>query len=84
MEEFVDDNGLREPFYLMQIQEKSDEIFSDNVKKQINFLELKRGNLVLMAKSSAWREEIKLRRDEIIKNVNSVIQKDIIKSIEVK
>lgn len=84
MEDFVDENGLKEAFYLMQIEESSEEIFQKSISKQIKFIELSRGNLVLAAESSAWREELKLRRSEIIDKINSIIEKDIIKSIEVR
>lgn len=84
LEDFVDDNGLKEAYYLMQIEEKADQIFKTNIEKKIKFQELKRGNLVLLTESSAWREEIKLRKDEIIGSINKVFEKNIIKSIEVK
>ncbi|MDC1069059.1 DciA family protein [Candidatus Kapabacteria bacterium] len=81
---FILDNGLQDKFNLEKLKENVHKLFKYNSKDEIQFLDLCKGHLEIKSDSSAWREELKLRRNELIKKFNQILEKEIIKSIEVK
>lgn len=81
---FIVENNLQDQYYLEILKNKADELFSQKINNDIKLISLKKGHLTIKSESSAWKEELKLRRQDLIKKFNDQLQKEIIKSIEVK
>lgn len=81
---FLEQNGLRDAYYLEILKNNLDKIFKNKITNDLDLKTLQKGHLVIFSDSSAWKEELKLRRSELIIKFNSILEKDIIKSIEVK
>lgn len=82
--DFIVENNLEDDFYLEEIKKKFNSILSLNKSKSIELNGFSKGHLILKSDSSAWREELKLRRAKIKDELNKSINREIIKTIEIR
>lgn len=80
--DFIEEYEFSEIVYCEKIKNNLDKIFTENIKKEIEILSLKSGNLILKCDSSSWRYEINIRREDFVKKINDFFDKNIVKSIE--
>jgi hypothetical protein len=82
IDDVVKDFGFSELVYCEKIKNNLENIFSKNIKNEIEILSLKDGNLLIKCDSSSWRYEINIRREDFINKINSFFDSLIVKSID--
>lgn len=86
MNEFVkslfNQNGMEETLVLSDLLRKWRQIFGENFAQNCEPIKLKKQVLTLKVHSSAWREEIKLRKEKLIEIINQNLSKNVV--IEIK
>ncbi len=73
---------LEESFYLSEMIKFWKEMFGDNFSENCQPTKLKEKTLTIRVKSSVWRTEIKLRKEQIITKINQFFEKDLVIDIK--
>lgn len=88
MNEFVNSlfnqNGMEETLILSDLLKKWNQIFGDNFAQNCEPIKLKSKVLTLKVHSSAWREEIKLRKEKLIEIINQNLSKNVVNEIKLR
>jgi len=77
-------NGLEETLILSELIKKWKEIFGENFAQNCEPIKLKNQTLTIKVHSSAWREEIKLRKEKLIDLINQNLSKIVVNELKLR
>ena len=84
LDNLIEDKGWEEKLIEAKITDIWLEIVGESIAKNAKVIKLDDGVLTISTESSTWRNELRLRSDEIIDKLNKKINKDIIKKLKIK
>ena len=77
----IEKTGLKKQLEQQRVLEMWGQIVGDAIAKNTEAVSVNQGTLVIKAKSAAWRQELQLKKREILKNVNTGSSNKLIKDI---
>lgn len=84
IESLLKNNGLEETLYLAELTKLWRSILGDNCAKYCEPIKLKNQILTIKVYSSAWREELKLRKEKIIDIINQKMNHKIVNELKLR
>lgn len=84
IDDLIKDKGWEEKIIEVKLTEIWLEIVGETIANNAKVSKLDDGILTILTESSTWRNELRLRSDEIIDKINKKINKDIIKKLKIK
>lgn len=79
--ELIDDIGMSDYVVLTKIKENWNGIIGENIQDKIKLLSYSKGEIKIKVIDSVWRKEIYFRKNNILKKVNELLKKDIVKDL---
>ncbi len=82
LHELIGSLGIESKLQEYDAVNRWNEIMGEQIAKASNALGIKQGILHVHVKTSAWRNELTMRKKEIIEKINASIGSDIVKDIK--
>ncbi len=79
--QLVDDLGLRKKLAEYEAVLQWESLVGEHIAKAASAVKIVKGVLLVRVRSSAWRNELNLRKEEIIGTLNRGLGEDIVKDI---
>lgn len=79
--ELIDDIGMSDYVVLTKIKENWNRIIGENIQAKVKLLSYSKGEIKIKVIDSVWRKEIYFRKNNILKKVNELLKKDIVKDL---
>lgn len=79
--QLVDDLGIREKIAEYDAVLQWESLVGEHIAKAASAVKIVKGVLFVKVKSSAWRNELSLRKQEIIGTLNTALGQEIVKDI---
>lgn len=77
-------NGMEETLILSELLKKWKLIFGENFAQNCEPVKLKNKVLTIKVHSSAWREEIKLRKEKLVNIINENFSKLVVNELKLR
>ncbi len=79
--QLVDDLGIRKKLAEYEAVVQWESLVGEHIAKAASAVKIVKGVLLVRVRSSAWRNELNLRKEEIIGTLNRGLGQDIVKDI---
>lgn len=80
--ELVESLGIRHKLHEYEAVLQWDSLVGEHVAKAASAVKIAKGILLVRVKNSTWRNELSLRKHEIIRTINTALNDDIVKDIK--
>lgn len=84
IQEFIADEGLEELVAIGTLRNNWEDIVGKQLAPEINIISLQNGTLWLKIINPNWKTEVFLRRENLLKKINSYLQTETIKELIIK
>jgi predicted nucleic acid-binding Zn ribbon protein len=81
LEQLVDELGIRKKLAEYEAVLRWESLVGEHVARAASAVRIANGVLVVKVRTSSWRNELSLRKAEIIKTINTGIGRDVVKDI---
>ena len=82
MQELIGELGIKKRIDEYQTVVRWSEIVGDHIAKVSEAIQIRRGILFVRVSASTWRNELQLRKAEIIKKLNGALGQEVVKDIK--
>jgi predicted nucleic acid-binding Zn ribbon protein len=81
LERLVDDLGIRKKLAEYEAVLRWESLVGEHIARAASAVKIANGVLLVKVRTSTWRNELSLRKAEIIKAVNTGLGRDVVKDI---
>ena len=81
IQQLVDDLGIREKIDEYNAVLQWESLVGEHIANAASAVKIVKGVLFIKVRSSAWRNELSLRKDEIVNTLNNALGREIVKDI---
>jgi predicted nucleic acid-binding Zn ribbon protein len=81
LEQLVDELGIRKKLAEYEAVLRWESLVGEHIARAASAVKIANGVLLVKVKTSTWRNELSLRKAEIIKAVNTGLGRDVVKDI---
>jgi predicted nucleic acid-binding Zn ribbon protein len=82
LDELVESLGIRKKLREQEIYSLWDEAVGERIAQVAKPLRMVRGTLFVSVKTGAWRNELSMRKQEIVGRLNRVLAEEIVRDIK--
>jgi predicted nucleic acid-binding Zn ribbon protein len=82
LDQLIDTLGIRKKLQEQGVLEIWSEAVGEQIAKATKATRITRGVLLINVKSGAWRQELTMRKKEIISRLNNVVGAEIVRDIK--
>jgi predicted nucleic acid-binding Zn ribbon protein len=81
IQQLVDELGIRQKIAEYDAVLQWESLVGEHIAKAATAVKIVKGVLFVKVKSSAWRNELSLRKDEIMSTLNTALGSEVVKDI---
>ncbi len=81
LDRLVDELGIRRKLSEYDAVLQWESLVGEHIARAASAVRIANGILIVRAKTSTWRNELSLRKSEIIKTINAGLGRDVVKDI---
>jgi len=82
LDELVENLGIRQKLREQDIFEFWDKAVGERIAQVARPTRISKGTLFVSVQSGAWRNELSMRREEILSRLNEIVNEEIVKDIK--
>jgi len=81
IQKLIDDLGLKRRYDQERVVQQWSEIVGETIAKRAKALRIVHGTLYVSVDRPTWRNELILRKREILKRINAIMKREVLKDI---
>ena len=82
LDELVESLGIKKKLREQDVYSLWDEAVGERIAKVAKPLRMVRGTLIVSVKTGAWRNELSMRKQEIVGRLNQILAEEIVRDIK--
>jgi predicted nucleic acid-binding Zn ribbon protein len=82
LDELVENFGIRQKLREQDVFEFWDKAVGERIAKVARPTRISKGTLFVSVQSGTWRNELSMRREEIVGRLNEIVNEEIVKDIK--
>ncbi len=82
LDELVENLGIRKKLREQDVFEFWDKAVGERIAKIARPMRISKGTLFVSVQSGAWRNELSMRREEILSRLNEIVNEEIVTDIK--
>jgi predicted nucleic acid-binding Zn ribbon protein len=82
LDELVENLGIKQKLREQDVFAFWDQAVGERIAKVARPTRISKGTLFVSVQSGAWRNELSMRREEIVRRLNEIVNEEIVKEIK--
>ena len=82
LDELVENLGIKKKLREQDVFEVWDKAFGERIAEVAKPTRISKGTLFVSVQSGAWRNELSMRREEILARLNEIVNEEVVKDIK--